>query len=128
MFPQVFLIDTDGFRWRSGVGFHPFIKPIAIDLAKIMRLVDAEKNGFNKAVESSHQCGRQNLFHIPRADRILDGIEKRILANSLHPAQEKSMIDFRLRPLDTTRQPANDVVLVVRVKLLDMLEPSSGFG
>jgi hypothetical protein len=60
----------------------------SIELAKIARFVDAHDDGLQKAVEAPHYLLRRELGEVPGTDGALDGLEDRILSDSLIAAEQ----------------------------------------
>ena len=100
----------------------------AIDLAEVARLVDAQDDGLDEAVETAQQFGRRHLVEIPRPDGVLDRLEHRVLADALRAAQHQRVVDLLARALHAVRQPADDVLGVVGIDLADVVEPRLGLA
>jgi hypothetical protein len=54
--------------------------------------------------------------------------EQRVLADALGAAQDNSVIDLLVRPLDPMSEPRDDVIGVVAVDFANMIEPWTGFS
>jgi hypothetical protein len=66
---------------------------------------------------------------IPRADRMLDRLEQRILADTLRAAQHQGVVDLLGRPLHTVRQPAHDMChIILSVDGFDVADPRIGLS
>ena len=71
---------------------------------------------------------RGHLGKIPRSDRPFDGFEERILPDALSAAENKSVIDLLLWPLNPMSQPVDDMIRRVAENVLGVVKPNSGVG
>ncbi len=128
MLAQVLLIDAQHIGRCRGVGFHVIVEGEAVHVAEIARLVDAQDHGFDEAVEPPEHVLRRHFAEIPRADRVLDRFEHRVLADALRAAEHERVVDLLLRPLHAVGQPQDHVLGLLAVDLADVLQPRPGLA
>ena len=81
----------------------------AVELAEVARLADAQDHRFQEAVEAAEHLLRRHLGEIPGADRVLDRLQQRVLADALLAAEHQRVVDLLVRPLHAMRAPADDM-------------------
>ena len=65
---------------------------------------------------------------IPWSDGVLDRFQQGVFADALVTAQHQCVVDLVAGMLPVMRQPANDVVGVVRVDFVHVVEPGGGLA
>ena len=104
------------------------VEGIAVDLAEIAGLVDAQDHALDEAVEAAEQLHRRHFGEVPRADRVAHRMQQRVLADAGRAAEQQRVVDLLGRALHPVRQPAEDVAGVVGIDLADMVEPWLGLA
>ena len=89
--------------------FDVVVEGEAVDLAEVARLGDAQDHRLEESVEAAEQLHRRHLGEVPRADRVLDRLEQRVLADALGAAEHERVVDLLGRELDAVRQPADQM-------------------
>ena len=110
------------------MALHVIVEGEAVELAEVARLADAQDHRFQEAVEAAEHLLRRHLVEIPRADRVLDRLEHRVLADALLAAEHQRVVDLLGGLLHAMRAPAHDMGRVVAVEPLDMIEPAVGIA
>ena len=86
---QVLFIDAQHiWRYRDH-GFHVIVQREAIIFAEVARLRNAQNCRFQKAVEPAEDLYWCNFEEVPRANRVFDWFERRVLADALIAAENK---------------------------------------
>src|SRR5271155_1202096 len=93
-----------------------------VEVAEITGFVNAKNDGFHEAIEPSEHLPRRDFDEIPRPDRVLHGLEHRVLADPLFATENERVVNLFLRTLHPLREPLNDVIGVVREDLTHMSE------
>ena len=113
VFADVLLVDAQHVGRRGRERLHVVVEGEAVDLAEIARLGNAQDHRLQEAVEAAEQLQRRDLGEVPRADRVLDRLEQRVLADALAAAEHQRVVDLLAGELDAMGQPADQVVALV---------------
>ena len=104
------------------------VKLETVNLAQVARLIDAQDDGFHKAIEAPEHHLWRHLGEIPRPDGALRRLQQRVLTDALRAAKDQSVIEvLDMRLLHAPREPFDDVVGVVGIDLIDVIEPALSF-
>src|SRR5215469_8444803 len=128
IFAQVFLIDPQHVRRGGGVTLHVIVERKSVGVAEVARLVDAQNDGFEEAIEVSEHVLRRYLVEVPRTDSIFDWFEQGILTDALLSPKNERVIDLLLRTLHSVGEITHDVRGFLAKNLMGVFEPGGGFA
>ena len=128
IFPKVLFVYPQHVRRCGGADLDVIIELEAVEIAEIAPFIDPQDDRFNVAVELARQMCRRDFMKIPRSDGVLDRLQQRVFADPLVSAQQQRVIDLVAGMLPVLRQPAKNVVGVVRVDFVHVVEPGCCFA
>src|SRR5689334_11300735 len=104
------------------------VKLEPVEFPDVARLVYAQDDGLQEAVEAAEDLCRRGFLEIPRPDGMFDGLEQGVFADPLRAAEDEGVIYLVLWPLHAVSEPIQDMVGLGWEHVCDVLDPLAGFA
>jgi len=101
---------------------------IAVELALVASLGDAQDHAFAPAAETPHHGPRINIPEIPGPDRLLDWFKDAVFPDAFGSAEDDRVVDLLIRLFDAVSEAVEEVFGIVGVDLPHVIDPDLGLS